>query len=85
MHSRIKHISIQCHFLRENVVEQEFKLEFEPTKDFIVNIFTKALSKDTFEYLQQNLGVISPPCSNYMYRWCIYPREKLMSYPFLLD
>lgn len=38
MHSRKKHISIRCHFLREKVVENEVKLEYMSTKDQIVDI-----------------------------------------------
>lgn len=51
MHSRKKHISIQYHFLREKFVENEVDLEYVPIKDQVVDIFTKDLPKDTFEYL----------------------------------
>lgn len=61
MHSRKKHISIWYHFLREKVVENEVKLEYVPTKDQIVNTFTKSLPKDKFEYLWEKLVVIAPP------------------------
>jgi hypothetical protein len=47
------------HFLREHVVEQSVKLEYIATKEQVVDIFTKPLSKETFEYLRQKLGVIS--------------------------
>lgn len=61
MHSRTKHISIWYHFLREKFVENEVKLEYVPKKDQVVDILTKALPKDTFEYLRNKLGVIAPP------------------------
>jgi len=64
MHSRTKHVSIRYHFLREKVAENELKLEYVPTKDQVADIFTKALPKDTFEYLQEKLGVIAPPSLN---------------------
>lgn len=64
MHSKTKHISIWYHFLREKVVEHEVGMKYVPTKDQIANIFTKALSKDTFEYLRWKLGVNAHPCSH---------------------
>jgi hypothetical protein len=59
MHSRTKHIPIKYHFLREQVAEHNVKLEYIATKEHIVDIFTKPLPKETFEYLRQQLGVIS--------------------------
>lgn len=40
MHSRINHILIQYHFLREKVVENEVKLEYVPTIDQVADILT---------------------------------------------
>lgn len=54
MHSRTKHITIQYHFLKEKVVEGEVKLEFVPTSKKVVDIFTKPLPKEVFEYLRRN-------------------------------
>jgi len=64
MHSRTKHILIRYHFLREKVTENEIKMEYVSTKDQIVDIFTKPLPKDTFEYLREKLGVITPSSLN---------------------
>ena len=57
-HSKTKHISIKYHVLRHKVVEKEIILEYVSTKDQIVDIFTKPLLKDTFEYLRGMLGVM---------------------------
>lgn len=51
MNSRTKHISILHHFLRDKFAKKKVKLEYAPTKDQIVDIFTKVLPKETFEYL----------------------------------
>ena len=59
MHSKTKHIPIKFHFLREQVIEKNIKLEYVETKEQIVDIFTKPLPRETFEYLKQKLGVIS--------------------------
>ena len=49
MQCKTKHIPIKYHFLREKFVEKTVKLDYNATKEKIVNIFTKYLSKDTFE------------------------------------
>eukprot|EP00253_Pinus_taeda_P030440 PITA_30440 len=58
MHSKTKHIPIKYHFLREKVLEQKVKLEYLPSKEQFVDIFTKPLPRETFEYLRQKLGVV---------------------------
>lgn len=63
-HSKIKHISIKFHFLREKVNEKEVKLEYVSTKERGRDIFKNPLPKDTFEYLREKLGVIASPNKN---------------------
>ena len=58
MHTKTKHIAIKYHYVRELVQEKEVKMEYINTKEKIVNIFTKALPKDAYEYLRGKLGVI---------------------------
>ena len=57
MHSKIKHIAIKYHFLRELVQEKEVKLEYVIQRNKIADIFTKPLPKDAFLYLIGKLGV----------------------------
>lgn len=64
LHSTTKHISFQYHFLREKVLHNEVKLEYVPTKEQVADIFTKALCKGTFEYLQHKLGLLPLPSLN---------------------
>eukprot|EP00253_Pinus_taeda_P003975 PITA_03975 len=47
MHSKTKHIPIKYHFLREQVLEQKVKLEYVPSKEQVVDIFTKPLPRET--------------------------------------
>ena len=63
LHSNTKHISIKYHMLREKVTEKEIRLEYVRTKEKIVDIFTKPLPKDNFEYLWGMLGVMPLPTS----------------------
>ena len=58
LHSKTKHIEIKYHVVREKVEKKEIRLEYISTKEQIVDIFTKPLPKDTFEYLRGMLGVI---------------------------
>eukprot|EP00253_Pinus_taeda_P005329 PITA_05329 len=58
MHSKTKHIPIKYHFLHEQVLEQKVKLEYVLSKEYVVDIFTKPLPRETFEYLRQKLGVV---------------------------
>ena len=51
LHSKTKHIYIKYHMLREKVTKKENRLEYVSTKEQIVDIFTKPLLKETFEYL----------------------------------
>jgi hypothetical protein len=51
-HSNTKHIPIRYNFLREKVTNTIVSLHYIPSKDQIVDIFTKPLEKDQFEYLR---------------------------------
>ena len=54
MHSCTKHIATKLHFLRDKVLNNEFKLAYVSTQ-----IFTKALPRELFEQLRTWLGVFS--------------------------
>jgi hypothetical protein len=49
-HSKTKHIPMKYHFLREQVTNTIVSLHYIPSKDQIVDIFTKPLAKAQFEY-----------------------------------
>jgi hypothetical protein len=61
MHSKTKHIPIKYHFLWEQVVEKNIRVEYVGTKEQVADIFTKTLPRESFEYLRQRLKVISTP------------------------
>ena len=58
MHTKTKHIAIKYHYVRELVEDKEVKMEYVNSKEQIVDIFTKPLPKDAYEYLRGKLGVI---------------------------
>jgi hypothetical protein len=61
MQSKMKHIPIKYHFLWEKVAENNIRVEYVGTKEQVVDIFTKPLPREAFEYLHQRLGLISTP------------------------
>lgn len=58
-HGRTKHIRIKFHAIREAVKNGEVAVEYCPTKEQLVDIFTKGLSTDQFKFLRDKLGVCS--------------------------
>ena len=58
-HSRIKHIEIQHHFIWELVEDGTLTLEFIHIDDHKADLFNKPLDSKRFQFLPQNIGVIS--------------------------
>ena len=61
MHSKMKNIPIKYHFLWEQVVEKNIRVEYVGTKEQVADIFTKPLPRESFEYLCHRIGVIYTP------------------------
>nr|GEW90699.1 retrovirus-related Pol polyprotein from transposon TNT 1-94 [Tanacetum cinerariifolium] len=60
-HSRSNHIDIRHHFIRERVEKGVVELFFVTTDYQLVDIFTKALPRERFEFLLSRLGMKSMP------------------------
>nr|GEV54445.1 hypothetical protein [Tanacetum cinerariifolium] len=58
-HSRIKHIDVRYHFIKEHVEKGTIELYFVKTDYQLADIFTKALPVDRFNYLVRRLGMHS--------------------------
>nr|GEX79403.1 hypothetical protein [Tanacetum cinerariifolium] len=56
-HSRSKHIDIRHHFIREQVEKGVVELYFVRTEYQLVDIFTKALPRERFEFILPWLGM----------------------------
>jgi hypothetical protein len=56
-HSRIKHIDIRHHFIRDLVEEKVVTLEHVDKEEQLADIFTKALDAKQFEKLRGKLGI----------------------------
>ncbi|GJW36773.1 hypothetical protein Tco_0059693 [Tanacetum coccineum] len=57
-HSRIKHIKIRHHFLRDNVQKGHISIEKVPPVDNIADILTKPLKRESFNNLRLGLGMM---------------------------
>ncbi|GJT60452.1 hypothetical protein Tco_1003985 [Tanacetum coccineum] len=56
-HSRTKHIDIHYHFIKEHFEKGTMELYFVGTEYQLADLFTKALSKERFEYLVYRIGM----------------------------
>lgn len=56
-HSRAKYIAIKYHFIWEVEATKKIKLDYYKTEDQIADLFTKALSRPSFEKLWGMFGV----------------------------
>ncbi|GKB31233.1 retrovirus-related pol polyprotein from transposon TNT 1-94 [Tanacetum coccineum] len=58
-HSRMKHIAVRYHFIKEHVEKGTIELYFVKTDYQLADMFTKALLVDRFNYLVRRLGMRS--------------------------
>ena len=57
-HSRVKHIHIRHHFLKDYVEKGLVKVEFCPIENQIADILTKPHSRERSEKIRLKLGMI---------------------------
>ena len=57
-HSRMKHVEIHYHFVRELVNSKQLWIGYVSTKDQLVDLLTKALPKQRFLHLKSKLHVL---------------------------
>ena len=58
-HSRTKHIDIRYHYIRECVRNGQIELQYCPTNDMKADILTNPLTKQKFEYLREEIGLLA--------------------------
>ena len=56
-HERIKHIKVDCHLIRDNIMEGMIKTFHIATNSQVADIFTKALGFSSFARLLEKLGL----------------------------
>ena len=57
-HSRMKHIAIIHHFIRDHVAREDIVVNHVKTEDNLANIFTKPLDEKRFCLLQCELNIL---------------------------
>ncbi|GKC37816.1 hypothetical protein Tco_1050200 [Tanacetum coccineum] len=58
-HSRVKHIDVRYHFIKEHVENGVVELYFVRTEYQLADIFTKPLTRERFNFLIEKLGMRS--------------------------
>jgi hypothetical protein len=64
LHARTKHIAIDYHFVREKVALGTLITRFVPSSSQLADLFTKPLSRVTFDGLKSKLGLWATPTSS---------------------
>ena len=49
---------VHYHFIREKVLQEEIDLIKADTNEQLADIFTKALPKEKFEFIREQLGLV---------------------------
>lgn len=62
-HSRMKHIALDYHFVRENIQSGTLRVSHISTKDQLADALTKALPRSRFAEINDKIGVIEIPPS----------------------
>ena len=56
-HARTKHIEVDIHFIREKIEAKQLEVRFVPTEEQVVDMLTKPLSTNRFDFLRDKLKV----------------------------
>ncbi|XP_060961763.1 uncharacterized mitochondrial protein AtMg00810-like [Cannabis sativa] len=60
-HARCKHIEIDPHFVQDLIIARQLLVRYVPSFDQVVDILTKPLTTDRFNYLKGKLQMASSP------------------------
>jgi hypothetical protein len=58
LQTKLRHVDIHNHWLRQEVSEKRIKVEYTPSKDMLADGFTKVLQNNAFRAFIQQLGLV---------------------------
>jgi len=61
-HERIKHIELDCHIIRQKLVDGLIHLTNVPSRSQLDDMFTKSLHPSTFRVATSKLGIYKSSC-----------------------
>jgi len=56
-HTKMKHIDIRYHYVREKALDETIDIQYCPTNDMVADILTKVLTFNKFSKLRELSGV----------------------------
>jgi hypothetical protein len=59
-HGRTKHIDVDCHFIRDEILRHNLQPSYVPTHAQLTDTFTKVLGRAQFHALLGKLGIWNP-------------------------
>ncbi|CAN6459492.1 unnamed protein product [Victoria cruziana] len=59
-HERTKHIEMNCHYVRDEVLKKNIELSYIPSEFQLGDFFTKGLAAPRFHFLLGKLSIVSP-------------------------
>jgi len=60
LHERTKHVEVSCHVTRLKYTVKKIVLPYIPSKEQVVDVFTKAQTISQFRYFLSKLSVFYP-------------------------
>lgn len=58
-HERTKHIEVDCHFVRNELLHENIQTQYVSTHTQLADLFTKALSHKQFSFLLCKMGIMN--------------------------